>query len=161
MHERPVESEAGRPKIATVRAFDEAFERGPQIWKQSAAGEIQMTHDRSGTGVMDLSRAHGFVAKLFYLMQTTPVRGLDAVFASLPAHLQYWVDLEKRGVLLAGGPLLPEDLSQDYKGDGLVVFRAGSLEEAQHISAQDPMHLSGARQFTVTPWLVNHLNLSG
>src|SRR5215813_2295448 len=37
----------------------------------------------------------------------------------------------------------------------MVVIRAGSLAEAREIAAKDPMHASGARKFTVRPWLVN------
>ncbi len=37
----------------------------------------------------------------------------------------------------------------------MVVIRAASLEEAKSIAASDPMHKSGARSFTVRPWLMN------
>jgi uncharacterized protein len=37
----------------------------------------------------------------------------------------------------------------------MVVIRAESLAEAREITAKDPMHASGARKFTVRPWLVN------
>ncbi|MFQ5911558.1 MAG: YciI family protein [Nitrospinota bacterium] len=37
----------------------------------------------------------------------------------------------------------------------MVIIRAGSLAEAKEIAASDPMHKSGARSFTVRPWLMN------
>ncbi|HCH55685.1 MAG TPA: hypothetical protein DEV64_01225 [Rhodospirillaceae bacterium] len=37
----------------------------------------------------------------------------------------------------------------------MVIMRAGSLDEAKAIAASDPMHSSGARDFTVRPWLMN------
>jgi len=37
----------------------------------------------------------------------------------------------------------------------MVVVRAKSLAEAKQIAARDPMHKSGARNFTVRPWFVN------
>ena len=37
----------------------------------------------------------------------------------------------------------------------MVIIRAGSLAEAKEIAASDPMHSSGARDFTVRPWLMN------
>ena len=37
----------------------------------------------------------------------------------------------------------------------MVIIRAGSLAEAKEIAASDPMHASGARSYTVRPWLVN------
>ena len=46
------------------------------------------------------------------------------------------------------------------QGTGLVVYRAGSMDEAQQIADQDPMHLSGARQYTLRKWLINEGSLS-
>ena len=37
----------------------------------------------------------------------------------------------------------------------MVVVRAENLAHAREIAASDPMHSSGARSFTVRPWLVN------
>ena len=37
----------------------------------------------------------------------------------------------------------------------MVIIRAASLAEAREIAASDPMHSSGARSFTVRPWLMN------
>mgnify|MGYP001217715574 FL=1 len=44
----------------------------------------------------------------------------------------------------------------------MVIIRANSLSEAKEIAASDPMHKSGARSFTVRPWLLNEgtINLS-
>ena len=44
----------------------------------------------------------------------------------------------------------------------MVIIRANSLSEAKQIAATDPMHKSGARSFTVRPWLLNEgtINLS-
>jgi hypothetical protein len=47
------------------------------------------------------------------------------------------------------------DDEQTWAGDGMVVVRAGSREEAASIAAHDPMHASGARKFTVRPWMIN------
>ena len=40
-------------------------------------------------------------------------------------------------------------------GAGLVIYRAASMDDAQHLASNDPMHLSGARSFTLRKWLVN------
>jgi uncharacterized protein len=116
--------------------------------------------DHSAASVIGFWGAErGYLANRMYLMETEPNGDLDAVYASLPPHLEYWVELEKRGVLFAGGPRLPRDESKDWLGVGMVIFRAASLEEAERIAADDPMHLSGARRYTVTPWLLNHLRV--
>jgi hypothetical protein len=61
----------------------------------------------------------------------------------ISAHLQCWVDLEQRGVVFVGGPLLPEDLSREYEGVGSVscVPRHSVMQE---IRARDTMHESNA-----------------
>ena len=44
----------------------------------------------------------------------------------------------------------------------MVIIKASSLAEAKEIAVTDPMHRSGARSFTVRPWLLNEgaINLS-
>ena len=37
----------------------------------------------------------------------------------------------------------------------MVIIRAGSLAEAKEIAVSDAIHRSGARSFTVRPWLMN------
>jgi hypothetical protein len=37
----------------------------------------------------------------------------------------------------------------------MVIIRADSLAHAREIAASDPMHVAGARSFTVRPWLLN------
>ena len=37
----------------------------------------------------------------------------------------------------------------------MVIIRAGSLAEAREIADSDPMHASGARDYTLCPWLMN------
>ena len=56
--------------------------------------------------------------------------------------------------MIAAGPMWSDD-ERMWTGDGLVVVRAGSREEAVSIAERDPMHASGARKFTVRPWMIN------
>jgi len=42
----------------------------------------------------------------------------------------------------------------------MVIIRANSLVEAREIAGSDPMHSSGARSFTVRPWLLNEGTLN-
>jgi hypothetical protein len=111
--------------------------------------------------LIETSRSKGYVAKTLYLMMTEPTAGMESFMANLKPHLDYWVALENDGVLFAGGPFLPSAQPGDIPGAGMVIYRAGSFEEATEIAENDPMHLSGAGRFTLRPWLLNHLNAKG
>jgi hypothetical protein len=43
----------------------------------------------------------------------------------------------------------------EWAGEGLVVVRAASVDEAKAIAERDPMHRSGARRYRVRPWMIN------
>ena len=53
-----------------------------------------------------------------------------------------------------------EGMLQQWRGEGMTVIRAESLDAARAIAAEDPMHVSGARAFEVRPWLVNEGSLT-
>ena len=89
-----------------------------------------------------------------YAIFTTPTDGLDAVFAIIEEHLAFQVSLEKDGIMYAAGPMWTED-EESWEGEGLVVIRAKDRAEAIAIAERDPMHKSGARSFTVRPWMIN------
>jgi uncharacterized protein YciI len=110
--------------------------------------------------IIEMSRHHGYLAQRLYVMHTAPLGSPDLISLSLAAHLAYWVDLEKKNVLFAAGPFLP-DHNNAMIGPGMVIFRANSIEKATEIAKSDPMHKSGARGFTLSPWLLNHLNVQG
>jgi uncharacterized protein YciI len=103
--------------------------------------------------IVDLSHQYGFLAKQLYVCFTTPINGMEKVMETLPAHAQHLVALEKRGALMAAGPLWTDD--GRWEGEGMFVLRAGSQEEAAKIAAEDPMHVTGARSFKIRPWLLN------
>lgn len=102
--------------------------------------------------VLDASRE--MLQKQLYAIFTTPTDGLGPVFANLEEHLKYQVQIEQEGVMYAAGPLWTDD-EQSWEGEGLVVVRAASRDEAVAIAERDPMHKSGARSFKVRPWLIN------
>ena len=100
------------------------------------------------------SKAHGFLAWQLYAIFTTPAGGFEDLEGVLASHLEYQVDLERRGIMFAAGPLSDAD-GKVWKGRGLIVVRAGSLQEARRLAEADPMHSSGVRQFEIVPWCVN------
>ncbi len=105
------------------------------------------------------SRKRGYLAKQLYVIFTRATNGIDPILAALEDHLSYQEKLEREGVMFAAGPNWSDD-EQNWEGDGMIVYRANSVEHAREIAGQDPMHLSGARTFTVRPWLINEGTLS-
>ena len=101
-----------------------------------------------------LKASSGMLQMQLYVVFTRPTKGLDAVMPVLEEHLEYQVSLEKRGIMFGAGPFW-DDTEENWNGEGMVIIRAGSLAEADAIAAADPMHRSGARTYTVRPWLLN------
>ena len=66
--------------------------------------------------------------------------------------------LEKQGIMFGAGPFW-EDNEIDWNGEGMVIIRANSIDHAKEIASTDPMHKSGARSFTIRPWLLNEGNI--
>ena len=99
-------------------------------------------------------RTRGYLAKQLYAVFTRPTNGIGPVMDNLAEHLAFQEELERDGIMFAAGPHWTDD-EQSWEGDGLVIYRAASREEAAGIAARDPMHVNGARTFTVRPWLVN------
>ena len=73
--------------------------------------------------------------------------------AVLEEHLAYQVTLEEDEKLFAAGPLLRED--GEMAGIGLIIVKAGILDEAKEIANQDPFHQSGLRAYKIWPWKIN------
>lgn len=106
-----------------------------------------------------LNASKGMLQKQLYVVFTTPTNGLGPVMANIEPHLKFQVELEQKGIMLGAGPFW-DDNEQEWHGEGMVIIRAGSLAEAKQIAASDPMHASGARSFTVRPWLLNEGGLT-
>jgi uncharacterized protein YciI len=101
-----------------------------------------------------LAACEAMLRKQLYVIFTKPTNGMDPVMATLNEHLDFQVDLEKRGIMFGAGPMW-NDAEDAWEGEGMVIVRAGSLAEAKALAASDPMHKAGARSFTVRPWLLN------
>ena len=101
-----------------------------------------------------LNASRGMLQKQLYVVFTTPANGMGPVMANIEAHLKFQVELEQKGIMFGAGPFWTDDEKQ-WQGEGMVIIRAASLDEAKKIAASDPMHASGARTFRVRPWLLN------
>ncbi len=98
--------------------------------------------------------ASGNSLKLQLYVVTSTAKSLDKVKQNLAEHRAYLKELEAKNILFGAGPLWTDD-GQFFEGDGLLIYRADSVEEAEKIAKTDPMHTSGARTFTIRPWLLN------
>mgnify|MGYP001195159772 FL=1 len=101
-----------------------------------------------------LEASKGMLQMQLFVVFTTPTNGMGPVMENIEEHLQFQVNLEKRGIMFGAGPFWADD-EHTWNGEGMVIIRAASLEHAKEIAATDPMHSSGARSFTVRPWLLN------
>ncbi len=101
-----------------------------------------------------MSASSAMLQKQLYAIFTEPVEGIGPVLENLEDHLAFQVGLEREGVLFAAGPMWSDD-EKTWEGDGLVVVRAASRADAVAIAQRDPMHVRGARHFTVRPWMIN------
>ncbi len=101
-----------------------------------------------------MSKTGQMLQKHLYVVHTKPTNGLGPVMENLKEHLDFQIRIEQEGIMFAAGPLWADN-EQDWEGEGMVVIRADSLDHAREIADSDPMHASGARSFTVRPWMVN------
>ena len=101
-----------------------------------------------------LEASKGMLQMQLFVVFTTPTNGMGPVMENIEEHLQFQVNLEQRGIMFGAGPFWADD-EHTWNGEGMVIIRADSLEHAKEIAATDPMHSSGARSFTVRPWLLN------
>ena len=104
--------------------------------------------------IIELSETKGFLAMQMFIVTTTPTGGMGPVMENLEPHLAFQGELEKAGVMFAAGANFTEN-GEEWRGEGTVVIRAGSIAEARQIMDKDPMHVSGARKYTVKHWIVN------
>ena len=74
----------------------------------------------------------GLLAKKLYVVLTKPASGMEAVIENLQEHLKYQLELEANGAMFAAGPFA-DDEEQEWEGEGMVILRADSLEEAKNI----------------------------
>lgn len=100
------------------------------------------------------ARERGSLAAEFYAVHTVPAADAGHMQDVLPRHLAYQQDLQDRQVLVFAGPL--SDVSgEEMSGEGLIIYTAASMEEADRLAAADPMHAEGCRTYTLKRWLIN------
>lgn len=117
---------------------------------QSDGAEVM----EQGPTIKDVREMSGdSLAKTLYVV-TSRARSVAAVKEGLADHRAYLRKLEDSGALFAAGPLMKPE-TDFFAGDGLLIYRADSLEAARTIADGDPLHQSGAREYSIRTWLLN------
>ena len=96
--------------------------------------------------------------KELYVIFTKPVTPREEIRKILPEHLKRQVELEKKGILFAAGPMEPSDETKTRTG--MIIVRAKSFKEADEIAKNDPMHTSGVREYDIWKWSLNEGSFS-
>lgn len=107
----------------------------------------------------ETARSRGALALELFVVESTPAGSPEAIRDNLPDHLAYQREMEMQGKLRLAGPL-SDPSGEEMVGAGLIIYCAGTIEEARAMAEADPMHASGARSFTLRKWLVNEGSLS-
>jgi uncharacterized protein len=87
-----------------------------------------------------------------YAVISQPSPAPEKLKPFLPAHLEYMIGLEKRGLLFASGPL--SDGVGPPSGAGLTILRAASAVEARALAEADPFVAQGLRTFELKEWTI-------
>jgi uncharacterized protein YciI len=95
---------------------------------------------------------HKMLRRKFYAVLSQPSPTPEKLKGLLPAHLEYMIGLEKRGVLFASGPL--SDGSGPPTSAGLTILRVGTAEAAREIAQADLLVQSGLRTFELKEWTI-------
>src|ERR1700674_4873552 len=90
--------------------------------------------------------------KKLYVVLSKPLVEAEKLKPLLPAHLEYMIGLEKRGVIFASGPLA--DSVGPPSGHGLTIPRASSAQEARVIAEGDPFFVNKLRTFELKEWTI-------
>lgn len=105
------------------------------------------------------AKQRGALALELYVVNSEPAAEPEILKQHLPAHLAYQAEQEKLGNLVMAGPL-SDATGELMQGVGMIIYRAESLEAANALAENDPMHSSGTRTFSIRRWLVNEGSLT-
>jgi len=94
----------------------------------------------------------GMLKKKLYVVLSKAIAPGPRLKEVLPDHLRYMIDLERKGLVFASGPLTED--GGEPRGEGLTILRAANAAEARMIAEADPFYREGLRTFEVRAWTV-------
>jgi uncharacterized protein len=102
------------------------------------------------------ARAGELMAKMLrkklYVLISKPLVAPEKLKPLLATHLDYMIDLERRGLLFASGPLT--DAGGAPGGHGLTILRVNDVAQARAIAEAEPFFANGLRTFELKEWTV-------
>ena len=104
------------------------------------------------------AKSRGALAMELFVVRTKPAGDIELVKSTLPDHLAYQKKLEGEGALFLAGPV-SDETGENMQAEGMIIYRAESLEAARALADGDPMHENGARIYEVRKWLINEGSL--
>jgi uncharacterized protein YciI len=90
--------------------------------------------------------------KKLYVLLSKPRVPPEKLKAVLPAHLEYMIALEKRGLVFSSGPLT--EPGAEPASYGLTILRTKDAGEARAIAEAEPFFVHGLRSFELKEWTV-------
>jgi uncharacterized protein YciI len=87
-----------------------------------------------------------------YYVMTRSIRDPLKIQSALLEHYQWMIQMEKKDLVFASGPLIQSDGSQ---GVGMTVWRVGSFEDAERLAEQDPFVSNGGVDYVIQRWQIN------
>lgn len=111
------------------------------------------------TDYKNSAKDRGALALELYMVRSIPGDDVTLLQQTLPAHLDYQAKMEQDGNLVMAGPL-SDPSGENMFGEGLIIYRAASLEEAHEFANADPMHATNARSYEIRRWLINEGGLT-
>ena len=90
--------------------------------------------------------------KKLYVLISKPLVPPEKLRPLLASHLDYMIDLERRGMLFASGPLTEPDGAPS--GHGLSILRVADAAEARRVAEAEPFFAQGLRTFELKEWTV-------
>ena len=94
-----------------------------------------------------------------YVYETRLSGDPNEMVTFLPEHLEYQLELERKGIMFGAGPLFEQDHPKGPPAAGMIIIRADSMEHAREIADADPMHKAGVRSYTLRKWFLNEGSL--
>ena len=105
------------------------------------------------------AKGRGALAMELFVVRTRPTGDMGLVKATLPDHLAYQKQMEAAGSLVMAGPI-SDETGELMEAEGMIIYRAATLDAARALADGDPMHKVGARAYDIRKWLVNEGSLS-
>lgn len=126
--------------------------------RRAAAADDEVKRVKEKRNVMDLDQriaelTQKMLRRKLYAVLSLPSPTPEKLKPLLPAHLEYMIGLEKRGLLFASGPL-SDGGAGPPNGAGLTILRATNAQEARALAEADPFVTNGLRTFELKEWIV-------